>query len=84
MAQFFHLGGGVGMAQNHFSVLIPFLKIQFKNPSNLILLGFKMSSESFFSQEFQNRAYFLTYRGFLPNANFITANFITAVFQNYY
>ena len=22
------------------------------------------------------------YRGFLPNANFITANFITAVFQN--
>ena len=33
MAQFFHLGGGGsggdgrgGMAQNHFSVLIPFLK----------------------------------------------------------
>ena len=24
------------------------------------------------------------YREFLPNANFITANFITAVFQNYY
>ena len=26
----------------------------------------------------------LIYREFLPNANFITANFITAVFQNYY
>ena len=25
-----------------------------------------------------------TYRDFLPYANFITANFITAVFQNYY
>ena len=24
------------------------------------------------------------YRGILPYANFITANFITAVFQNYY
>ena len=24
------------------------------------------------------------YRGFLPYANFITANFVTAVFQNYY
>ena len=26
----------------------------------------------------------ITYREFLPYANFITANFITAVFQNYY
>ena len=26
----------------------------------------------------------LSYREFLPYANFITANFITAVFQNYY
>ena len=26
----------------------------------------------------------LTYRGFSPYANFITSNFITAVFQNYY
>ena len=26
----------------------PFFQIQFKNTSNLILLGFKMSSESFF------------------------------------
>jgi hypothetical protein len=26
----------------------------------------------------------LIYREFLPNANFITANFVTAVFQNYY
>ena len=54
---FFHLGGGGGggggrggMAQNHFSVLIPFFKLQFKNTSNLILLGFKMSSEIFFSR----------------------------------
>ena len=39
----------------------PFFKIQFKNTSNLILLGFKMSSESFFLQIFQNRSYFLKY-----------------------
>ena len=57
---FFHLGDGGGsgggrggMAQNHFSVLIPFLKIKFKNTSNLILLGFKMSSESFFHKFFK-------------------------------
>ena len=57
---FFHLGGGGGggggrggMAQNHFSVLIPFFKLQFKNTSNLILLGFKMSSESFLSKFFK-------------------------------
>ena len=28
--------------------------------------------------------YIPEYREFLPYANFITANFITAVFQNYY
>ena len=42
-----------GMAQNHFSVSIPFFKLQFKNTSNLILLGFKMSSESFFHKNFK-------------------------------
>ena len=54
---FFHLrgvggggGGRGGMAQNHFSNLIPFFKLQLKNTSNLILLGFKMSSESFLSK----------------------------------
>ena len=46
-------GGRAGMAQNHFSVLIPFFKTQFKNTSNLILLGFKMSSESFFHKKFK-------------------------------
>ena len=57
---FFHLGGGGGggggrggMAQNHFSILIPFLKIQFKNTSNLILLGFKKPFESFFHKFFK-------------------------------
>ena len=58
---FFPLGGGGGggdggrggMAQNHFSVLIPFFKLQFKNTFNLILLGFKMSSESFLSKFFK-------------------------------
>ena len=29
-------------------------------------------------------SYLKNYREFLPYANFITANFITAVFQNYY
>ena len=33
---------------SNFSVFIHFLKIQFINTSNLILLGFKVSSESFF------------------------------------
>ena len=46
-------GGSGGMAQNHFSVLIPFFKIQFKNTSNLSLLGFKMSSESFLFEDFK-------------------------------
>ena len=57
---FFHLGGGGGgaggrggMAQNQFSVLIPFFKLQFKNTSNLILLGFKMSSERFLFKDFK-------------------------------
>ena len=68
MAQYFHLGGGGGggggrggMAQNHFSDRTLFFDLQFKNTSNLILLGFKMSSERFFIQEFQNRVYFLPY-----------------------
>ena len=49
MAQFFHLGGGGGggggrggMAQNHFSDRTLFFYLEFKNTSNLILLGFKM------------------------------------------
>ena len=36
------------MAQNHFSDPTLFFDLQFKNTSNLILLGFKVSSESFF------------------------------------
>merc|ERR1712051_669558 len=65
---FFHLGGGGGggggrggMAQNHFSDSTLFFDLQFKNISNLILLGFKMSSERFYIRGFQNRAYFLAY-----------------------
>ena len=57
---FFHLGGGGGgsggrggMPQNQFSVLIPFSKLQFENTSNLILLGFKMSSERFLIKNFK-------------------------------
>ena len=48
-------GGGErgGMAQNYFSVFIPFFKLQFKNASNLILLGFKMSSERFLFKDFK-------------------------------
>ena len=42
-----------GMAQNHFSVLIPFFKLQFKTTSNLSLLSFKMSSESFLFENFK-------------------------------
>ena len=44
--------------QNHFSDLIHFLKIQFKNTPNLILLGFKMSSESFFHKFFKQVSLF--------------------------
>ena len=42
------------------------------------ILVFKVT-KTIFVKEFHS-----TYREFLPNANFITANFITAVFQNYY
>ena len=45
-------GGRGGMAQNDFSILTPFFKIQFENTSNLILLGFKVSSESFLKQSY--------------------------------
>ena len=38
---------GVGMVQNHFSDRKLFFYLQFKNTSNLVLLGFKMSSERF-------------------------------------
>ena len=58
---FFHLGGGGGggggrggMAQNHFSDRTLFFDLQFKNTSNLILLSFKMSSESFLFHKFFN------------------------------
>ena len=57
---FFHLGGGGGggggrggMAQNHFSDRTLFFDLQFKNTSNLILLGFKMSSERFLFKDFK-------------------------------
>ena len=57
---FFHLGGGGGggggrggMAQNHFSDRTLFFYLQFKNTSNLILLGFKMSSERFLFEDFK-------------------------------
>ena len=60
MAQFFHLGGGGGgggerggMAQNHFSDRTLFFYLQFKNTSNLILLGFKMSSKRFLFKNFK-------------------------------
>jgi hypothetical protein len=49
------------MVQNYFWNLTHFFDIQFKNTSNLIFQGFKVPSERFFSQEFQNRSYFLTY-----------------------
>ena len=38
-----------------------FFVIQINNNSNLIFPGFKVPSESFFSQQFQNRSYFLTH-----------------------
>ena len=48
----------------------------------------EFSIEYFFSGSIQCQhtvaTYNNTYREFLPYANFITANFITAVFQNYY
>ena len=46
-------GGRGGMAQNHFSDQTFFFDLQFENTSNLILLGFKMSSESFFHKFFK-------------------------------
>ena len=41
--------------------LTHFFAIQIKNTYNLILLSFKVPSESFFSQEFPNRSYFLSH-----------------------
>ena len=41
--------------------LTHFFDIQLKKTSNLIFLDFKVPSERFFSQEFQNRSYFLKY-----------------------
>ena len=54
-------GQGGGREYYFFWNLTPFFDIHFKNTSNLILLDFKMPSESFFSQEFQISGYFLTY-----------------------
>ena len=57
-------GGGLGaggMVQIFFWNLTHFFDLQFRNTFNLIFLDFKVPSESFFSQEFQNRSYFLTY-----------------------
>ena len=42
-----------GWVQNHFSDLTLFFYIQFKNTSNLILLGFKLSSERFLFKNFK-------------------------------
>ena len=46
------------------------------------------SLKAYDSEKFLNRhcpsLWILTYREFSPYANFITANFITVVFQNYY
>ena len=39
--------------QNHFSDLTLFFDIQFKNTYNLILLGFKLSSERFLFKNFK-------------------------------
>ena len=39
--------------QNHFSDRTLFFDLQFKNTSNLILLGFKMSSERFLFKDFK-------------------------------
>ena len=52
---------GRGREENIFWNLTDFFDVHVKNTSNLIFLGFKVPSESFFSQEFQNRTYFLTY-----------------------
>ena len=41
-------GGGGGIVQTIFWNLTHFFDIQFKNTSNLIFLGFKVPSESFF------------------------------------
>ena len=48
-------GWGSGMVQKCFCHLTQFFDIQFKNTSNFILRSFKMQSERFFSQIFQNR-----------------------------
>ena len=42
-----------GRVQNHFSDLTLFFDIQFKNTYNLILLGFKLSSERFLFKDFK-------------------------------
>ena len=42
-----------GRVQNHFSDLTLFFDIQFKNTYNLILLGFKLSSERFLFKNFK-------------------------------
>ena len=43
-----------------------------------------MSNQSVPLVTVRSNGYLLTeYREFLPNANFITANFVTAVFQNF-
>ena len=46
-------GGRGGIAQNHFSNWTLFFYLQFKNTSNLILLGFKMSSKRFLFKDFK-------------------------------
>ena len=46
-------GGAGGRVQNLFWNLTHFFDIQFKNTSNLIFLGFKVSSERFFHKNFK-------------------------------
>jgi hypothetical protein len=42
-----------GMVQNFFWYLTQFCDIHFKNTSNVIFLGFKVPSESFFHKNFK-------------------------------
>ena len=48
-----------------------FSYVLFKGTSNLIFLNFRVPSESFFSQEFQNRSYLLTKGAFIYDVRFL-------------
>ena len=51
-------GAGGGMVQIFFLEFDTFFYIQFKNTSNLIFLGFTVSSESFFQKDFKTSLIF--------------------------